>query len=119
MKWDAMRVWVLSPATSQRFDLSDEESINGPFKIPHMGWNQIEHDETHPLLEDVPSGSHTYFVHSYYCVPSNEEDTVALTQYGRPFTSIVSRENIHGIQFHPEKSQKRGLQLIKNYLEMR
>jgi glutamine amidotransferase len=108
----------LVPGHVTRFNFAKEEDLTGPYKVPHMGWNQIEHDQSHPLLKDVPSGSHTYFVHSYYCVPANNEDVVAVTQYGRPFTSIVSRGNVHGIQFHPEKSQKRGLQLIKNYLEM-
>lgn len=103
----------LIPGHVTRFNLADEQ-----LKVPHMGWNQIEHAQRHPLLNAVPSGSHTYFVHSYYCVPAYEEDIVAVTQYGRPFTSIVSRGKVHGIQFHPEKSQKRGLQLLRNYLEM-
>ena len=84
-----------------------------------MGWNQIEHDESHPLLNRVPDDSHTYFVHSYYCIPTAKEDIVALTNYGRPFTSIVSRGNVHGIQFHPEKSQKRGLQLLRKDLNLK
>jgi glutamine amidotransferase len=103
----------LIPGRVTRFDLQDQK-----LKVPHMGWNQIEHDEVHPLLSDVPSGSHTYFVHSYYCVPADTDDIIAVTEYGPPFTSIVSRDNVHGIQFHPEKSQKRGLRLLRNYLEM-
>lgn len=108
----------LIPGHVTRFNFVGEENLDGSYKVPHMGWNQIEYDHAHPLLKDVPSGSHTYFVHSYYCVPTHKEDIVAITQYGLQFTSIVSRDNVHGIQFHPEKSQKRGLQLIKNYLEM-
>ena len=84
-------------------------------KIPHMGWNQIEHDESHPLLHDVPNGAHTYFVHSYYCEPEQAEDVLAWTQYGLSFAAIVGRENVFGIQFHPEKSQKRGLQILRNF----
>jgi glutamine amidotransferase len=103
----------LIPGQVTRFDIEDSQ-----LKVPHMGWNQIEHSESHPLLRAVPTGSHTYFVHSYYCVPADKSDIVAVTQYGSPFTSIVSRERVHGIQFHPEKSQKRGLQLLRNYLEM-
>jgi glutamine amidotransferase len=103
----------LIPGRVTRFELENQK-----LKVPHMGWNQIEHDESHPLLTAVPSGSHAYFVHSYFCVPANEEDIVAMTEYGSPFASIVSRGNIHGIQFHPEKSQKRGLQLLRNYLEL-
>jgi imidazole glycerol-phosphate synthase subunit HisH len=96
-----------------RFDFSDQQ-----LKVPHMGWNQIEHTEDHPLLNNVPSGAFAYFVHSYYCVPEVKEDIVATTMYGGPFTSIVSRANVHGIQFHPEKSQKHGLQLLRNYFEL-
>jgi glutamine amidotransferase len=103
----------LIPGRVTRFELDDKQ-----LKVPHMGWNQIEHNESHPLLKAVPSGSHTYFVHSYYCVPANEEDITAVTEYGTPFASIVSRGNVHGIQFHPEKSQKRGLQLLRNFLAM-
>ena len=103
----------LIPGRVTRFELDDKQ-----LKVPHMGWNQIEHNESHPLLKAVPSGSHTYFVHSYYCVPANEEDIAAVTEYGTPFASIVSRGNVHGIQFHPEKSQKRGLQLLRNFLAM-
>lgn len=103
----------LIPGRVERFELADQE-----LKVPHMGWNQIDHEEGHPLLRDIPSGSHAYFVHSYYCAPSQEKDIVATTRYGILFTSVVSRGNIHGIQFHPEKSQKRGLQLLRNYLEM-
>ena len=73
----------LIPGTVTRFDLADQT-----LKVPHMGWNQIDHSETHPLLNMVPSGSHTYFVHSYYCVPARDQDTVATTTYGRPFTSV-------------------------------
>jgi glutamine amidotransferase len=108
----------LVPGHVTRFNFIGQDELNGSYKVPHMGWNQIEYNQNHPLLKNVPSGSHTYFVHSYYCVPTNQEDIVAVTRYGRPCTSIVSRGNIHGIQFHPEKSQKRGLQLIKNFLEM-
>jgi glutamine amidotransferase len=106
----------LIPGHVTRFNFAEEEGLIGSYKVPHMGWNQIEYNQSHPLLKDVPSGSHAYFVHSYYCVPAHKEDIVAVTQYGKPFTSIVSRGNVYGIQFHPEKSQKRGLQLISNYL---
>jgi glutamine amidotransferase len=103
----------LVPGRVTRFDFAQ----NG-LKVPHMGWNQIEHDESHPLLHAVPDGSFAYFVHSYYCAPDRQEDVIALTNYGRPFSSIVSRGHVHGIQFHPEKSQKYGLQILRNYLDM-
>ena len=100
----------LVPGQVTRFDLADEQ-----LKVPHMGWNQVEHDETHPLLRAVPSGSHTYFVHSYYCIPTEEENVVAQTHYGGPFVSIVSRNTVHGIQFHPEKSHSAGTRLLLNF----
>ncbi len=87
-------------------------------KVPHMGWNQIEHDQTHPLLAKVPSGCHTYFVHSYYCIPEHDADIIARTEYGIRFASIIGRDNVYGIQFHPEKSQQHGLDIIANYLAM-
>lgn len=86
-------------------------------KVPHMGWNQIEIVRHSPLLEGVKENSFVYFVHSYYVVP---EGNVILTQteYGFRFTSIVQHNNICGIQFHPEKSQTTGLQLLKNFAGM-
>jgi len=87
-------------------------------KIPHMGWNQIEHNGSHPLLKGVCPSAHTYFVHSYYCVPIESKYIIARTDYGLQFSSIVGSDNIYGIQFHPEKSQKVGLQIIKNFAQM-
>jgi len=87
-------------------------------KVPHMGWNQIEFAGNHPLVAGVPNGAHAYFVHSYYCVPSKTQDIVARTDYGRPFASIIAHNSVYGIQFHPEKSQQRGLQILSNYLEI-
>lgn len=88
-----------------------------PLKIPHMGWNQLEHDGSHFLLQGVEPGAYTYFVHSYHCVPEDPNWIVARTEYGRPFCAIVARENVYGIQFHPEKSHKIGLRIIRNFVE--
>ena len=88
-------------------------------KVPHMGWNQIEHNETHPLLAGVENGRYAYFVHSYYCLPANESDIIATTDYGIRFTAVIGRGPIFGIQFHPEKSQQVGLQILKNFVEMK
>lgn len=96
-----------------RFNLAEEE-----LKVPHMGWNQIIHDETHPLLRKVPTGAHTYFVHSYYCAPEETNTIIAHTEYGDSFPSIVGQGHVFGIQFHPEKSQKRGLQILENYVNL-
>jgi glutamine amidotransferase len=90
---------------------------DGP-KIPHMGWNQLLHHEKHPLLRGVPSGAYTYFVHSYYCQPADETTIIARAEYGRRFAAIVGRDNIYGIQFHPEKSQRVGLTILRNFVAM-
>lgn len=88
----------------------------GKLRLPHMGWNQIEHDETHPLLNGIPSGSYFYFVHSYALEVT--EATLATCDYGQPFTAIVSRDNFFGAQFHPERSGAAGARLLKNFLEL-
>ncbi len=90
---------------------------NNGLKVPHMGWNQLEHDSSHFLLQGVEQGAYTYFVHSYYCAPNDGDNVVASTEYGRPFCAIVAHKNIYGIQFHPEKSHKIGLRIIQNFVE--
>lgn len=82
--------------------------------VPHMGWNQIEFAEPSPLLDDVASGDHMYFVHSY-CAPVNES-TVATTLYGERFAAIVRRGNVFGAQFHPERSARAGALVLRNFL---
>ena len=88
----------------------------GNLRLPHMGWNQIEHDGTHPLFKDIPSGSYFYFVHSYALEIT--EATLARCDYGQPFSAVVGKDNFFGAQFHPERSGKLGAQLIRNFLEM-
>jgi glutamine amidotransferase len=89
---------------------------NLPLKVPHMGWNQLQVQRDSRLLNDIPVDSSAYFVHSYYCAPSNPGDIVATVDYGIPFTAVVQREHIYGVQFHPEKSQRTGLQILTNFL---
>jgi len=88
----------------------------GDLRLPHMGWNQIEHDGTHPLFNGIPSGSYFYFVHSYALEVT--EATLARCDYGSPFSAVVGKDNFFGAQFHPERSGKLGAQLICNFLEM-
>jgi glutamine amidotransferase len=88
-------------------------------KIPHMGWNTLHPQDEHPLLAGIetgPSGWHAYFVHSYALMAERPQDVLALTEYGGPVTAVVTRGNLAGTQFHPEKSQKLGLKLIANFL---
>lgn len=85
--------------------------------VPHMGWNQIEPARDHPLLKQISPGDFAYFAHSYYAVPTNPADIIACTDYGQPFATVVGRANVCAIQFHPEKSQQVGLQILKNFVE--
>jgi len=87
-------------------------------KIPHIGWNQIDKVIPHPILADIPSNEHFYFVHSYYVVPEDESNVVAYTEHGCRFASIVARDNIFASQFHPEKSQSAGLKLLQNFASL-
>jgi glutamine amidotransferase len=84
--------------------------------VPHMGWNQIEPARDHPLLRHIDPGDFAYFAHSYYAAPGNPADIIACTDYGQPYPSIVGRDNVCAIQFHPEKSQQVGLQILKNFV---
>jgi len=89
-------------------------------KIPHMGWNTLNMLRPHPLLADIPlgpDGLHAYFVHSYELKTAQRAELVAQVDYGGPLTAIVGRDNMVGTQFHPEKSQRLGLQLIANFLK--
>jgi glutamine amidotransferase len=86
-------------------------------KVPHTGWNEIEIYSDTPLLRDLPEGAYAYFNHSYYCQPKRSSDVIATTRYGITFTCAVQREYVFGVQFHPEKSQGVGLQILKNFLE--
>jgi glutamine amidotransferase len=91
-------------------------------KIPHMGWNTLHPQRDHPVLDGIetgPDGLHAYFVHSYALQPAEADYVLAVSSYGGPLTAIVARDNLVGTQFHPEKSQALGLQLIANYLRWR
>lgn len=88
------------------------------FKVPHMGWNQLRVCRPSAVLDGISEGDYAYFVHSYYCVPTETTDTTAFVDYGSPFTVAVQRDTIYGVQFHPEKSQKTGLRLLRNFLNL-
>jgi imidazole glycerol-phosphate synthase subunit HisH len=84
-------------------------------KVPHMGWNAIVPKRKSPVLEAVPEGASMYFVHSYYVVPDDPGVVCTATEYGAPFVSSITRENIFACQFHPEKSQAAGLRILQNF----
>jgi imidazole glycerol-phosphate synthase subunit HisH len=87
----------------------------GKQKVPHMGWNRVSMCRRHPLLAGLPDQSRFYFVHSYHVVCNDSNDVVAETTHGYSFTSFFARDNIMGVQFHPEKSHKYGLALLRNW----
>lgn len=102
----------LLPGNVRRF----EGSL--PVKIPHTGWNQIEFQDEAPLFGELKSGAYVYFNHSYYCLPEDLSHVSARTTHGITYACAVQNKNIFGVQFHPEKSQTVGLQILKNFLEI-
>jgi len=92
-------------------------SMKKKFKLPHMGWNEIELKKDFNLFSSIKNKSHMYFVHSYELITKKKDYIVATTDYGNPITAAVSKENIFGTQFHPEKSQKNGLTILENFLK--
>lgn len=89
--------------------------IDPALKVPHTGWNGVEPATESPLLAELPAAAWTYFNHGFYCQAS-PDDTLATTDYGGPFASVVGRGKLYGVQFHPEKSQDVGLQVMRNFV---
>ncbi|TGN40483.1 imidazole glycerol phosphate synthase subunit HisH [Marinobacter confluentis] len=94
----------------------DSLTENGErLKVPHMGWNEVHQSMDHPLWHDIPDGDRFYFVHSYYAEADYNPDIAGRTHYGVDLAAAVARDNIFAVQFHPEKSARAGLQLLKNF----
>jgi glutamine amidotransferase len=89
---------------------------NPALKIPHMGWNELRLSRLHPLFAGIEDGAHAYFVHSYHLALTNPGDLLAAADYGGPVVAAIARDNMLGVQFHPEKSQAMGLRLLANFL---
>jgi glutamine amidotransferase len=87
-------------------------------RVPHVGWNEVQVRRSSPLFDGLEDGRDFYFVHSYELVPDDDEDTVAVTPYGTPLVAAVQRGNVYGVQFHPEKSQRAGFALLRNFLSL-
>ena len=103
------------PGTVIRFQ--PDISVDGErLKIPHMGWNQVRQQREHPMWQNIRTDSRFYFVHSYYAQPLDERDIAATTPYGVEFASVIARDNVFAVQFHPEKSQHAGLSLLANFV---
>ena len=88
-------------------------------KIPHMGWNELKLARAHPLFAGIADGAHGYFVHSYHLRLGDPDDLLAGSDYAGPLTAAIARDNMAGVQFHPEKSQATGLRLLANFLAWR
>ncbi|MFN4115537.1 MAG: imidazole glycerol phosphate synthase subunit HisH [Inhella sp.] len=101
----------------RRFRLEGRLQPDGSrYKVPQMGWNRVDIVRPHPLWDGIASGSHFYFVHSYYAEPAQPEDIAASADYGASFACAITRANIFATQFHPEKSAADGLRLYRNFL---
>ena len=105
------------PGRVPRFPAAAMSGADGArLKVPHMGWNQVRQEETHPLWDGIDDDARFYFVHSYYVEPESPDLIAGSTEYGIPFTSAIARANIFAVQFHPEKSARAGLRLLGNFM---
>ena len=93
------------------------EPSDPSLKIPHMGWNELQDVQGHPVLDGIGQGAYAYFVHSFHFVPDQADHLLATVDYGGDLTAVIGRDNIIGTQFHPEKSQGTGLKLIENFIK--
>jgi glutamine amidotransferase len=100
-------------AQTLKFNLEDPQ-----LKIPHMGWNTVSFQKESKLIEEVSENPRYYFVHSYYVECANQDDILCATQYGQEFVSGFQHNNIFGLQFHPEKSHKFGMELLANFCKI-
>ena len=94
------------------------DNQNGKYKLPHIGWNQIQVLKKSKIFKDIEDNSHMYFVHSYEFVPKDKKVILATTDYSSNHVCAVEKENIFGTQFHPEKSDKKGLKIINNFIDL-
>jgi len=98
--------------------VSKIDNQNGAYKLPHIGWNQINIVKDSRIFKDIENNSHMYFVHSYEFIPDNKDVISATTDYSSKIVCSVEKENIFGTQFHPEKSDKIGLKIIENFINL-
>ena len=107
--------WI--PGEVKKFDKRKLKELN--LFLPHMGWNSLRSNtKSHPLLLNINFEVGFYFLHSYFFIPRYEDNNLASANYGNLFSSIISKNNIHGVQFHPEKSHENGIQLLKNFANL-
>ena len=100
-------------------DVKKIEPRDRSLKVPHMGWNALTKARAHPIIDSLPDGGHMYFTHSYVLDAKDPADVIAWTEHGDRFVAAVARDNVAGMQFHPEKSQANGIRLLGDFLEWR
>ena len=100
------------PGEVRRFEVPAE------YKVPHMGWNQLHYRNRPPIFDGIDNQTHFYFVHSYYVVPDDPAVVAGVAEYPNEFCAMICRDNLFATQFHPEKSQQAGLQVLRNFAEL-
>jgi glutamine amidotransferase len=100
----------------RRFSDNARDATGNVLKVPHMGWNRVRQKRNHPMWAGIPDNDYFYFVHSYYAAPEAPNEIVGESDYPQPFCAALSHKNVFAAQFHPEKSQRNGLQLYRNFL---
>jgi glutamine amidotransferase len=105
--------WIPGSVVRFRFD-----GLEPPPRVPHMGWNWVRPTRNVPILQDLGPNARFYFAHSFHFVPDDPADTVGVSTYGLEFAAVIQRENVMGLQFHPEKSHRFGLRVFENFLRL-
>src|SRR5687767_3140040 len=100
----------------RRFEDHELGAAGELLKVPHMGWNRVKQSRVHPMWQGIEDNDRFYFVHSYFVDPEAQAEIVGTTDYPEPFCAAMAHKNVFAVQFHPEKSQQNGLQLLKNFL---
>ncbi len=106
----------LLPGRTVRFPRDHRDQKGRPLKVPHMGWNKVEWQQEHPVFAGLPPEAEFYFVHSFHPALTSRRDVVGVTEYGYRFDSVMARDNLAAVQFHPEKSGRPGLRILENFI---
>ncbi|MBI5524536.1 MAG: imidazole glycerol phosphate synthase subunit HisH [Desulfarculus sp.] len=104
------------PGQTVRFPLEHRDTGGAALKVPHMGWNKVRWLKKHPVFAGLPQEAEFYFVHSFHPAPARQADVLGVTEYGYEFASAVARGNLVAVQFHPEKSGRPGLSILRNFI---